>query len=250
MEHLKKSLKVAMMVGFLFSGLSYADEVQAPVDQAPEVQAPVDQSQVICSDCDCEETKSIVGAWVVNALAHIRVDSTLRTEGEAEGDVVAPEAEPVAPVAEQVAPEAQPVENPKLKVRSFGNVLYEEDGGYVSDFLVSLKNEMPNLFSQNTQSTIGTGTWQKIGHRTYKSVDVHELVVTDLIRALPEWVPGTRVRTETVVKLSKCGQFFEGKMTSTFFRISDLHFTKPLPILPIKWKVEGARVQYKMVSLP
>lgn len=235
MEHVKKSLRLAMMVLLLDSGFAYADEQQG-VDQAV-----VGQSEEVCADCDChEDHHSIVGAWVVNAITHFRANP-LRAEGESEGDLVAPE-------EEQVAPEALQPENHKIKVRSFGNVLYEEDGGFVSDFLLGLQNGMPGLFTLDTTKTIGTGAWQKIGHRTFKSVTVHEQIVNDVIKGLPEWEPGTRVRTETVVKVSKDGQRFEGKMTSTFFRLHDLHFDKPICVPPVKWQVSGARIPFKLVQ--
>lgn len=226
MEHVKKSLTLAIVAGLLLtSGFTYTDEGQVSAEQSP---VSVEQSPVVCNACD-EGVESIMGAWVVNATAFVRTPTLFRAGDELQDDFD----EYVAPVTDRT------VTGTKVKVRSYGNVLYSEDGGFVSAFSLGIKHGFPDFFTLDTHATTGTGAWHKAGHRLFKSVSVHEQVLA-VFGAL---VPSARVRTEMLVKVSKCGQFFEGKMISTFFRIGDLSFTKPLPICPVKWKVEGARFQ-------
>ncbi len=152
----------------------------------------------------------LVGAWVVNATTLVATGTT------------------------------------ETEVTGFGNLNFMIDGNYVSHFSMDIQQGIPEVSPYGNYATAGSGVWHKAGHHRYKGVDVREQLLKDLTSG-ENYVglPNARVKQEVRIQLSKCGNFFKGTMIATFYPIDELAFKHALPLPPVTWQLNGARVQSK-----
>ncbi|MGE0009468.1 MAG: hypothetical protein AB7F19_02915 [Candidatus Babeliales bacterium] len=120
----------------------------------------------------------------------------------------------------------------ETEVHALGNFNFMVDGNYVS-FLTPAAPEAAPAFATLVEGlTAGSGVWHDAGHHKYKGTDVRS-------------GSNARVKNEVRIQISKCGNRFTGTINSTYYPSDALEFKNALPWSPVKWKIEGARVQSK-----